>query len=44
MKTDKKNYSKNINLVLLKEIGKPTSKYSFNENQLKKFFNSILIN
>ena len=43
MKKDKKNNSRNINLVLLKKIGLPTYKLQFNERKLNSFLKQELI-
>ena len=42
MKSDKKNNSTNINIILLQDFGKVISNYQINENLLKKFFISEL--
>ncbi len=44
MKTDKKNSSKKINLIIIKKIGKILINNSFNDSKIKKFFNNELIN
>ena len=44
MKSDKKNTSSNINLILIKNIGKTFLNFNFNENKIKKFLNKELIN
>ncbi len=44
METDKKNISKKINLILLKDIGKPKINLSFNIKKIKDFFIKQLIN
>ena len=44
MKNDKKNNSNNINLVLLKNIGKPILNKSYTPLQIRKFFNKELVN
>ena len=41
---DKKNNSKNINLILLKKIGYPVINNSYNKNSLKLFLKRELIN
>ena len=43
MKKDKKNNTKNINLVLLKKIGFPIHKFHFNENKINLFLKKELI-
>ena len=43
MKKDKKNNSRNINLVLLKKIGLPKYKLQFNERELNSFLKQELI-
>ena len=44
MKSDKKNTSSNINLILIKNIGKIFLNFNFNQNKIKKFLNKELIN
>ena len=44
MKTDKKNTSSKINLLLIKGIGKTLLNYSFSQDRLKKFFKEELVN
>jgi 3-dehydroquinate synthase len=44
MKKDKKNNTNNINLVLLKKIGRPTFKLHFDNKDIKKFLLNSLIN
>ena len=44
MKNDKKNTSNNINLILLKYIGKVNYKNKFNTSKLKQFFLNFLDN
>ena len=44
MKTDKKNISKKINLILLKDIGKPKINVNFKIEKIKTFFLKQLIN
>ena len=44
MKSDKKNKSKNINLILLKDIGKTIINLSFREKKIKTFLQKELIN
>ena len=44
MKTDKKNTSSKINLILIKGIGKTLLNYSFSQDRLKKFFKEELVN
>ena len=44
MQSDKKNFSKNINLVLLKEIGTPLVNKQFDESEMKNFFKKELVN
>ena len=44
MKTDKKNTSSKINLILIKGIGKTLLNYSFSQSRLKKFFKEELVN
>ena len=44
MKNDKKNKSSEINLILLKRIGKTILNKSYNDKQLKIFFTNELIN
>ena len=43
MKTDKKNNTNKINLVLLKKIGHPIYKLQFNEKKIKLFLGKELI-
>ena len=43
MKLDKKNNSSNINLVLIKKIGKVSHEYKFSELKIKKFLSKELI-
>ena len=43
MKLDKKNNSSNINLVLIKKIGKVSHEYKFGELKIKKFLSKELI-
>ena len=43
MKSDKKNNSSKINLILIKSIGKILFKMKFNEFKIKKFLNKELI-
>ena len=42
MKSDKKNNSKNINIILIKNFGKIKIDYQINEKSLKKFLISEL--
>ena len=44
MKKDKKNKNKKINLILLKKIGKPILKLSFENKKIHSFLKSELIN
>ncbi len=44
MKSDKKNYSTNINLILLKDIGKPIINKNFKIEKIRKFFEKELLN
>ena len=44
MRYDKKNTSNKINLILLKDIGKPILELDFDTKELKHFFNKELIN
>ena len=44
MKNDKKNNSKMINLILLKDIGNPILDNLYSESDLKKFFKRELLN
>ena len=44
MKSDKKNKNKNINLILLKNIGKPIINLNFNEKKIYSFLKRELIN
>ena len=44
MKSDKKNNSKNINLILLKDIGNPIINLNFEINKVRSFFKKELIN
>ena len=44
MKKDKKNNSKKINLILLKKIGKPILKLSFENKKIHSFLKGELIN
>ncbi len=43
MKTDKKNTSTKINLILIKKIGNVITDFSFNQNKIKKFFINELV-
>ena len=43
MKSDKKNNSSKINLILIKSIGKILIKMKFNELKIKKFLTKELI-
>ena len=42
MKSDKKNYSKNINIILIQNFGKIKTDYQFRQDTLKKFLISEL--
>ena len=42
MKSDKKNNSNKINLILLKDFGKIITNFQISENNLKKFLISEL--
>ena len=42
MKSDKKNNSKNINIILIKDFGKIKINYQFNQKTIKKFLISEL--
>ena len=42
MKSDKKNNSNNINLILIKDFGKIITNFHINEKKLKKFLISEL--
>ena len=44
MKADKKNKNKNINLILLKDIGKPILNLTFDHNKIYSFLKRELIN
>ena len=44
MKSDKKNNSININLILLKDIGKPVINLNFKINKIQNFLKKELIN
>ena len=44
MKSDKKNNSTNINLVLLKDLGKPIINKNFKIEKIRKFFEKELLN
>ena len=44
MKSDKKNNSININLILLKDIGKPVINLNFKINKIQSFLKKELIN
>ena len=44
MKKDKKNNTKEINLVLLKRIGSPIHELQFNEKKINLFLKQELIN
>ena len=44
MKSDKKNNSININLILLKDIGKPVINLNFKINKIQIFLKNELIN
>ena len=38
MKTDKKNSSSKINLILIKKIGRLVLELNFNDSRIRKFF------
>ena len=42
MKSDKKNISKDINIILLQNFGNIKKNYQLNQNLLKKFLTSEL--
>ena len=44
MKSDKKNNSSNINLILLKDIGKPVMNANFKIYKIKNFLKKELFN
>ena len=44
MRSDKKNNSSKINLILLKDIGKPLINLNYNINKIRKYFKKELIN
>ena len=44
MKSDKKNNSTNINLILLKDLGKPIINKNFKIEKIRKFFEKELLN
>ena len=44
MKSDKKNNSSKINLILIKKIGKAILGLTFNQSKIKKFLINELIN
>ena len=44
MSKDKKNNSENINLVLLKKIGKPIFNKSYSKKKISIFLKKFLIN
>ena len=44
MKSDKKNNSADINLILLKDIGKPIININFKIEKIRKFFKNELLN
>ena len=44
MKSDKKNNSNKINLILLKDIGKPIYNLNFKIEKIKNFFYKELFN
>ena len=44
MTKDKKNETDEINLILLKKIGRPVLKKNFNKKYLKNFFQKQLMN
>ena len=44
MKTDKKNNSSKINLILIKKIGKVLLNFKFDQSKIKKFLSRELIN
>ena len=44
MKSDKKNNSEDINLILLKDIGKPIININFKIEKIRKFFKNELLN
>ena len=44
MKSDKKNSLVNINLILLKDIGKPIINLNFKINKIQSFLKKELIN
>ena len=42
MTKDKKNYSKNINLILLKKISKPLLNNAYPKVKIEKFLNTLI--
>ena len=44
MMNDKKNITKQINLILLKKIGTPVINKSFDKNKIESFFKRELFN
>ena len=42
MESDKKNTTKKINIILIKDFGKIKTNYQFDQNTLKQFFISEL--
>ena len=42
MKSDKKNITKKINIILIKDFGKINTNYQFDQNTLKQFLISEL--
>ena len=44
MKSDKKNNSKDINLILLKKIAKPVLNNTYSQFKIKKFVSSLINN
>ena len=42
MTKDKKNYSKNINLILLKKISKPLLNNTYSKTKIEKFLNTLI--
>ena len=44
MKSDKKNRTNNINLILLKDVGKPIINLSFDQKKIYNFLKKELVN
>ncbi len=42
MANDKKNYSKNINIILLKRVSKPLLNNAYPKIKIEKFLNTLI--